>query len=202
MNLSETLPKNAMKMKRSLIAAASLLLAAFAIEPPVANLYQVGAGSEIWLEGRSTVDRFTCHATDFDGSAEIRGEATVRVNLAIPVKDLDCGRRRMNSDLQDALQADKHPEIRFSLIDVKPEKEVEPGLHRLRVTGTLTMAGAQRRITFIATGRQDGSGRLAGTGSVDLKMTDFGIDPPSALLGLVRAHDDIRVRFNLVAVVA
>jgi hypothetical protein len=63
------------------------------------------------------------------------------------------------------------------------------------------MAGSKRRITFFATGRQDGSGKLTGTGSVDLKMTDFGIDPPSALLGLVRAHDDIRVRFNLVAVV-
>jgi hypothetical protein len=31
-------------------------------------------------------------------------------------------------------------------------------------------------------------------------MTDFGIDPPSGLLGAVRAHDRITVRFELAAV--
>jgi hypothetical protein len=30
-----------------------------------------------------------------------------------------------------------------------------------------------------------------------LKMTDFGVTPPTALFGAVRAHDALEVRFDL-----
>jgi hypothetical protein len=41
--------------------------------------------------------------------------------------------------------------------------------------------------------------RLHGQGSLQVRMTDFGVEPPTALFGLVKAHDDILIRFHLMA---
>ncbi|MGH9361260.1 MAG: hypothetical protein ACRD2T_05030, partial [Thermoanaerobaculia bacterium] len=46
-------------------------------------------------------------------------------------------------------------------------------------------------------GERLGLGRYRITGALELKMTDFGIQPPTALMGLIRAGDGLRVRFDL-----
>ena len=64
--------------------------------------------------------------------------------------------------------------------------------------GTITLAGEQRPVTVTAQGQRMDDGLVRIQGRHALRMTDFDIEPPTGLLGLVRAHDDIVVRFDLV----
>lgn len=153
--------------------------------------------SRLWIEGTTNVDAFACEAATVQGIGTFDGIAAAEV--AVPVAALDCGKRRMNEDLYAALRAEAHPEIRFRLTGVVLEAPMEGADYRLRVSGRLALAGAERSVSLPVQARRRTDGTYRASGALAIRMTDFGIDPPTAVLGLVRAHDRITVRFDLVA---
>lgn len=160
--------------------------------------------SRMWIDGSSSVNRFTCRTGAFDGRAVLPGGAVsideAEVVIRVPVRTLDCGQRRMNADLQQAMRADTYPHIRFELDDVTvaPRSTTEVG-RRTVVEGRLTIAGVQRTLTLGVTVTEVEEGIFELEGHIPLRMTDFGIDPPSPFMGLVRVTDQIIVRFQLYA---
>lgn len=170
--------------------------------------------SRLWIDGTSTVNRFTCKAGEIDGYGSIPSPiatialgaraARAEAQLTVPVATFDCGDRRMNRDFRAAMQAEEHPEIVFTLDDAellpaKSEAAIASGGRRVRATGWLSIAGVRRHVEAELTAERLADGRLYAVGDLPLRMTDFGIRPPTALMGLVRAHDDIVVRVNLLA---
>ncbi|MDX1545740.1 MAG: YceI family protein, partial [Rhodothermales bacterium] len=92
-----------------------------------------------------------------------------------------------------------HPEIRFRLTGIVLEAPADGADYRLRVSGRLALAGAERSVSLPVQAHRRADGTYRASGHLPLVMSDFGIDPPTAVLGLVRAHDRITVRFDLVA---
>lgn len=96
------------------------------------------AESQLWIEGSSSVNTFTCEAGTLDGSGvfdtqdtPVKREAVAEVH--VPVRRFDCGKARMNDDLYQALQAEAHPQIRFLLSEAEltapsPTQESTHGL--------------------------------------------------------------------------
>lgn len=169
--------------------------------------YIVRPASQFWIDGTSTVNAFTCAASEVAGSGTVdeaaldaSQQADLRAEVVIPVRAFDCGVRQMNRDLYEALKGAAYPAVRFALrhaelLPSAASAEWTP----VKVRGTLTLAGAQRPVTVMARGQRLPDGRIRIQGRHALRMTDFDIEPPTGLLGLVRAHDDIVVRFDLIA---
>ncbi|MEP0549136.1 MAG: YceI family protein [Rhodothermales bacterium] len=192
------------------IATAFLLLLALALLGAAATAqaqYTVRDASRFWIDGTSTVSAFTCAASEVAGSGSVdevamnaARQADLRAEVVIPVRAFDCGVRQMNRDFYEALKGQAYPAVRFALrhaevLSSAAASEWTP----VKVWGTLTLAGAQRPVVVTARGQRLADGRVRIQGRHALRMTDFDIDPPSGLLGLVRAHDDIVVRFDLLA---
>lgn len=164
--------------------------------------------SQLWIEGVSTVNAFTCRAQNVEGYAFFEDDRAganshdARAEVVVLVETFDCGKQRMNRDFYKALKADAFPMIRFTLdeANVIGQPDAEDRIYRLRVLGRLTLAGVTRRIEMRVLGRPLADGRYRVTGKERLLMSDFEIDRPTALLGLIRARDRILVRFDLVAV--
>lgn len=164
--------------------------------------------SQLWIEGSSSVNTFTCDAGTIDGTGFLETEASpdsreAVAELTVPVQQFDCGKSRMNQDLYDALKAKTYPQIRFRLSKAElaaPTTDTGAYPLPLRVTGRLTIAGEERPVTLAVQGHQQPNGTYQATGSLPLLMSDFGVDPPTALLGLIKAHDAITVHFNLIAI--
>jgi hypothetical protein len=55
-----------------------------------------------------------------------------------------------------------------------------------------------KRIDLTFTCRNLGGNRLELTGMKDLHFSDFNLQPPKKLAGLIRINEDIRVNFRLV----
>lgn len=189
-------------MTASLLAPLALVAALLAgPQPSLGQTYTVGAGSQFWIDGTSTLGAFACEADEVGGYGRLRERrsAALDAEVVIPVRSLDCGVPQMNSDLYEALQGQRHPAIRFVLGAAKAADPGAEGWTPFRVSGTLRLAGTARRVTLDAEGRTLVDGRVRIRGRHPLRMTDFGIEPPTGLLGLVRAHDAIAVRFDLLA---
>ena len=186
----------ALRLLPLLPVAALLAAAAF---PP---RYVVEPASRFWIDGTSTLGRYTCAAAGVEGAADVESApARVAAEVLVPVRAFDCGQARMNRDFQQALRVQAHPTIRFRLTQAEAlGAEPRPGAWvRLRASGTIRMAGVERPVTITAEGQRLGGDRVRIRGTHALRMTDFDVTPPSGMLGLVRAHNGVTVRFDLTA---
>lgn len=161
------------------------------------------AESRILIEGTSNVNSFTCEAAAVSGFgllADNSGSDDVKGEVEIPVQAFDCENRRMSRDLFEALKGERHPAIRYRLDGVRiVDENPENGAALLEAEGTLWVAGTGRSIRTRVMGDRLANGYLRATGALDFSMSDFGIDPPTAMLGLVRVRDDVTVRFEITA---
>lgn len=183
------------------LALVLLVLSASGVSGPTPVRYDVAPGSRFWIDGTATTGAWTCEADIVGGSARIGDDRALDGEVVVPVRAFDCGLAPMTRDLQSALDAGRHPDVRYALSHAEA-LGAEPRLGAwvpVRAVGTLRLAGTARRLAVEAEGRRQPDGRVALRGRLPLRMSDFGIRPPAHALGLVRSHDPIVVRFNLVA---
>lgn len=116
--------------------------------------------------------------------------------VTVPVKGLVSPHKRMDKLTYEALKADKHPEIHYKLKSLTP---IEGG--KVRAAGDVTIAGETRPLEMEVVAAVNGSGELVVAGSVPLTMTDFGMKPPSLMLGAIKVGDDVQVEFSLTLII-
>ncbi len=157
--------------------------------------------SRLWIEGSSNVNKFQCRAARYNTDVyPPTQDTTVQVEVDIAVEGFDCGKRRMNRDLYETLLSEQHPFISFeykSTESMTYNKATDT--YTLTVNGALTVAGHTNKITFPLIAEVIEDGKIKATGQTDLKMTNYNVEPPSALLGLVRVNDELTVHFDLIA---
>jgi polyisoprenoid-binding protein YceI len=169
--------------------------------------YQFTPESRLWVEGTSTIRDFTCQAGELTGTIEAGSgiqslaipdlETAVRkVDVVIPVAALDCNNETMNTHMRKALKATQNPTIqyRLSTYDVVPGEGNEA---RLRLNGTLAVAGQEKSITMNATAIY-ANGTLRVQGAWPIVMTEWGMTPPSLMLGTIKVRDRLMVNFDVV----
>jgi polyisoprenoid-binding protein YceI len=93
-----------------------------------------------------------------------------------------------------ALQVKEHPEIGFRLLRLEPRSGAAGAL---RAIGVLDIAGVAREIALDLTTERKGA-TLSVQGEVHLLMTDFGIKPPTAMLGMLKTDPKVTVTVETV----
>jgi polyisoprenoid-binding protein YceI len=161
--------------------------------------------SRLWIEGGSNLHDWKCDAKSVVAEVRVTRGATAQPNgvesgtLTVPVAGVECGNGKMNENLRKALKSNEHQEIRFSITSAELVDSGEGGVIVVAAHGDLTVAGTTRPIVLSVTGADAGDGTaLKVSGRVEMKMTDFGIQPPTALLGMLRTKNEVRILFNLV----
>lgn len=119
------------------------------------------------------------------GAIEAFEIVVAAATLSSPKEGLD---KRMHK----ALKADEHPDIVFRLI------RLEPGASdAMKAVGALRIAGVERQVTLdLKTERLPAA--LKVRGEVRLLMTDFGVKPPTAMLGMLKTDPKVTVTFETV----
>lgn len=174
--------------------------------------YIPDATSRLWIEGRSNINEFECQANQYFGEAtlidndnqiefQLDDQERVFLQVEIRVDGFECGKNRMNKDLQVALKSSEFPEITF-MFDSAEILEM-PSDHdqafELEVRGLLTVAGNTREIRFNTRAYFLESHKVRAIGKTTIKMSDFDVVPPTALMGLIKADDELSVNFDLIA---
>ena len=160
--------------------------------------------SRLWVDGTSTVRSFSCKATDVDATVEGTANAIAQVTagekgvsavrVRVETAKLECGNGTMNDHMRKAIKADANPVIDFQLdsYDVARAPDGVSGT----LSGTLKLGGAQKPISIQAVGKSEQSG-LRVTGSYPLKMTEYGLKPPTLMFGRIKVGETVTVKFDL-----
>jgi polyisoprenoid-binding protein YceI len=144
----------------------------------------------------------------FDAAIEVeagflKGEAITpssvkKLQVKVPVRSLKCGHGGMDNNLYKALKADDVPEISYTLSSF----DVVPGAAKdaftVKTVGALTVVGTEKTVNMEVSASRTADGGLRADGELPLLMTDFGVKPPTALLGTLRTDNKITVKFSLI----
>lgn len=179
-------------MKKTL-ALITLALTAIAVG---AEQYAPAKGSSVKIEGTSTLHAWTMEGSTINGSIKADNPAAANVAVAIPVTSIKSEHTKMDKLMAEALKAKDHPEVRYEMTQATPQGAGDSFLMKTR--GKLTIAGVTREIAMDVQAVKNADGRYTLTGSAPLKMTAFGIKPPTAMLGTVKTGDDVKVTFRWV----
>ncbi len=113
--------------------------------------------------------------------------------IAIPAVTLSSERDGLDKNMHKALKVTEHKDITFRL--GKLEAAAAAGTYR--ATGVLRIAGVERTATFDIKVEQTGT-QLVVRGEVPLLMTDFGVAPPKAMLGMLKTDPKVTITFETV----
>lgn len=187
------------------LSAALLCLAVVGASRPVGSQLALKAESQLWFDGKSTIRDWSCKATAIEGKLEapsatpvadvLAAKKAVRTaTLNFPTAKLDCDNGTMNKHMRNALNADTHKSITFTLTDYELSA-AKPVSGTLR--GTLAINGVTQPITLAAQFAGEADGTLRVTGSHDLNMTEWSVEPPKLMLGTLKVKETVTVRFDL-----
>ena len=120
-----------------------------------------------------------------------------KLNFSLPVKNLKSGKSGMDKNTYKALNADANPNISFVLTSAT----VVPtggNNYKLNCQANMSIAGKTNQTELVATGIYNPADKsFTVTGVKKMKMTDYNVKPPTALLGSIRTGNDITISYNL-----
>lgn len=126
---------------------------------------------------------------DFFWVGVVQPGAVESFDVVVPIAALKSDRDNFTADMHVALKATQYPEIVFSLNRL----EKKPG--GANAFGVLKVAGVEKEIVLplITTLR---SGNMLVLGQVQIDMTDFGIAPPTAMMGMLKTDPKVTIKFE------
>ena len=187
-------------MKNKLILLTALILLGFVVNAQK-KYTLVDSKSKLTVEGTSTVHDWIMNSTVFSSTALFETEGNSPIKIVDVRLNCKAGKILSDNSIMDgkthkALKAEDHPEITFVFNSVKSYTRLQDNFSG-EITGVLSIAGKTKKITLPFSGNVASTGTLQVKGTVQFKMTDFGIDPPTAMLGALKTGDDIKINYDL-----
>ena len=190
---------------RATLALAVLLPAALGIA--ARRPIDMQPESRLWIAGTSTVRSFQCQASTFEAKIEsapngavaavLAGEKAVsNVTVTVPVEQIDCKNGTMNEHMRKALKASQNPTVTFKVTtyDLARANDVVD----VTLNGTLTIGGVEKPVTINAQAKPGENGTLLVSGTREVRMTEFGLKPPTLMLGTMKVDERVKVGFDIV----
>lgn len=158
--------------------------------------YQVGPKPELKVTGTSTLHDWEMVSTQAKGEAILvlqdgRLQEIQKLSVQMPAESLKSGKSAMDRNTYDALETKKHKQIQFVLTNITPA-----GSNTWNAKGNFTIAGVTQPASFEVKSSSSGS-NYNFQGRHAFKLTDYKMDPPTALLGTVKTGNDVVIHFNI-----
>lgn len=176
----------------TLIIAAGILNIGFA-----QATYEI-TSSKLTIAGTSNLHDWESSATQVNASGDLILEGSTlksikALTVDIPVKGIKSEKGSiMDKKTWSALKSDSYSKITYKLTKATVSSNGE-----IKATGSLTIAGKTNTIDMDVKGKVLSDGSLQFEGSKKLSMTDYGIDPPTALMGTMKTGNDVTISFTV-----
>jgi hypothetical protein len=119
------------------------------------------------------------------------------LSFIFPAKNLKSKYTVMDNNTYRALNATKNPNISFILTSATVASTGGDN-YQLNCIGKLTIAGTTRETNLTSTGKYNPADKtFTVTGVKKMKMTDYNVKPPKAMLGTIKTGNDISIAYSI-----
>jgi hypothetical protein len=167
--------------------------------------YKMESDYSFIIRGGSNIRDWSESVSDADGIASISmaDESHLDINevriliRANEIKSIGVEGTAMNKKTYETLKTDQYPTITFMITTPVKFLATDGKKHLVETDGILTVTGNRKIINLHAVISANPEGEINIEGDVFLKMSDFAIEPPVTLFGLLRVKDEFTVHFNI-----
>jgi polyisoprenoid-binding protein YceI len=194
------------------VLAGAAVTLSLALLPGVVRIDAAGAAlqldsARVTIHGTSNVHPYeastkTVKVTRVQVSSAVADEAVEALagpaaidafEIAIPAATLSSPKDGLDKNMHKALKVQQFADITFSL--TRLERAATP--NGFRGVGKLTIAGVEREVVLDLTIQKVGT-TISVRGSLPLLMTDYGITPPKAMLGMLKTDPKVTIAFETI----
>jgi hypothetical protein len=187
-----------------------LIVIALLLVKPVFNLpdakvtWVVMQGSSLTVNGSTNVNTFQCDIANYNLPDTVtcfklqqRGAVlpmTGKLNLSIDA--FDCHNKMMTSDLRKTLKAKDFPILSVKFITINSFPDFK---NPTKITGIVDigLAGISKKFEINYYFTADDKNHVHLKGDQKIHFSDFNLNPPSKLGGIIKAKDELLVEFKL-----
>lgn len=150
------------------------------------------------IEGTSSLHDWHIDVENQAGNLNLEQSETITVkelNITVESESLKSGKSKMDKNTYKALETDDYKKITFKLTKTSEIKKISDNTYELNGIGELTIVGNTKEIPMSLKLEIKDSMVLI-SGKNEIKMTDFGVEPPTALLGTIKTGDAITISYK------
>ena len=154
--------------------------------------------STVTVYGTSSLHDWHIVSEAYNGTLSIENSENFKIDklqVDILSETLKSGKKSMDKNTYKALNTNQHPKILFSLTQVKETKAIGGGKYLVETLGDLTISGTKKNIPLQFEVELNGNA-IKIKGEKTIRMTDFKVDPPTALFGTITTGDEITIKFE------
>ncbi len=189
-----------MKKTFRILQAVLFFLVHTAIQPGYSQAVLQSAASSVTIKGTSSLHDWEEKVGKFDVDLVFQYQENSitgidKVLFKCQSKSITSESSLMNNKTYEALKTEKFTEISFKLISVE-RFTLQNGKLTGTLVGDLFLSGVTRRVSLDFSGSASGD-KVIIRGFKNLKMSDFNITPPTALMGSLKTGDQVTIAFDL-----
>lgn len=186
------------KLKLTLLTLVTFL--SFSIQIFSQSYKVSNASSDLKVYGTSSLHDWHVDAEDVKGSLQIEVSEEAlsikKLNVEIISESLKSGKKSMDKNTYKALETDKYSSIKFNYLSTKSITKVSDNTYSVEAYGNLTITGNTQKILLKFKLKTEDN-KVSIEGEKSIKMTSYGVEPPTALLGTIKTGDDLTIKFNI-----
>lgn len=171
----------------------------FVFESKAQNTYSVySAKSKLTVKGTSSVHDWEIVSKNIEGETSVLiVEKTInsieQAHIKIPVSSLESKNSIMDKKTHKALKEKQFNTIDFKLSGFYPQQAEN-------IEGNLAIAGETKKIVLPVQLKVLSENEILVNAKISLKMSDFNITPPTAMMGTLKTGDVVNVSFEILLV--
>jgi hypothetical protein len=159
--------------------------------------------SRLSIHGSTNINSFQCNLRQYrnnDTLEYVSNNESIelkfsRNRMLVPVKGFNCGNSKITKDFLQTLKSDEYPHLEIFFRSFRN--------HSIRdnsyIDGVvdITLAGATKRYVVRYFARKPDMETILLTGTQAVNFSDFKLDPPQKMMGLIQVQECLEVEFNL-----
>ncbi len=158
--------------------------------------------STITVNGKSNVHDWEMTSTGIESQGTFKFNSKDELiglsgfNFSVVAKSLKSGKSSMDNRTYKSINADQFPKISYKLTFAEVTM-VQANKYAIQTTGVLTIAGKTQSISMKVMALVNADQTISCHGTEKLMLTDYGIEPPSFMLGAMKVGNDLVIKFDL-----
>lgn len=195
-------------MRIMLMIISALLSMAFAPPPDrgvLIHRFIVQPTSKLTIDGKTNVNSFQCAITQYFGSDTLvlregrsRRPVFTKGYVGLKAESFDCGMQVMTNDFSKTIHANKYPVVSIEFISFERIPRYDGSEDKFKGKLKISLGGTTKSFEMNCTIEAEKSGYIHLKGGRDFTFSDFNLEPPTKMLGMVKVNDDLKVNFHLV----
>jgi hypothetical protein len=190
---------------------AVLLVFFIAVMPPrpeprgLVHRLIVQSSSTVTIEGATNINRYKCIVSRYTGNDTLvlheGGQGIrpvfVKGEVRLDASSFDCGIAPMTSDFHKTIKSQDYPSIVIDFISFSEMPSYSSAHEKFQGILKISLAGVTKLFEVNCLIKVDATNTINLTGSRDFLFSDFGMTPPSRMLGAVKVKEALKVSFHL-----